>query len=80
MFPKQHYLLPSTTADSEKTAGNFGKSFGFPQVIGCFDGTHIPIIQPKTNSHDYVCYKMKYSLKFQAVCDEKGQSIDVKAK
>ena len=54
-----YIVLPSTRADLEKVAGNFEKEFGFPQVIGCVDGTHIPIIQPKPNSHGVFCYKMK---------------------
>ena len=77
---KRYIVLPSTRADLEKAAGNFEKKFGFPQVIGCVDGTHIPIIQPKANAHDYFCYKMKYSLNCQAVCDEKGQFVDVEVK
>ena len=80
---KRYIVLPSTRSDLEKAAGNFEKKFGFPQVIGCVDGTHIPIIQPKANPHDYFCYKMKlllYSLNCQAVCDEKGQFVDVEVK
>ena len=49
-------------------------------MIGCVDGTHIPIIQTKVNPHDYFCYKMKYSLNCQEVCDEKGQLIYVEVK
>ena len=70
---KKYIVLPSTRADLEKAASNFEKQFGFPQVIGCVDGTHVPIIQPKANSHDYFCYKMKCSLNCQTVCHEKGQ-------
>ena len=77
---KRYIVLPSTRSDLEKAAVNFEKKFGFPQVIGCVDGTHIPIIQPKANAHDYFCYKMKYSLNCHAVCDEKGQFIDVEVK
>ena len=40
----------------------------------------LPIIQPKANSHDYFCYKMKYLLNCLAVSDEKGQFIDVEVK
>ena len=77
---KRYIVLPSTRADLEKAAGNFDKKIGFPHVIGCVDGTHIPIIQPKANAHDYFCYKMKYSLNCHTVCDQKGQFIDVEVK
>ena len=55
----------------------FETKFGIPQVVGCIDRTHIPIKKPVNNSHDYFCYKMKYSINCQAICDEKGLSIDV---
>ena len=77
---KKYIVLPSTIAELEKAAGNFEEKIVFPHIIGCVDGTHIPIIQPKANSHDYFCYKMKYSLNCQAVCDEKGLFIDVEVK
>ena len=53
-----YVVLPSTRANLEKAAGNFEKKFGFLKVTGCVDGTHIPIIQPKSNLHDYFCNKM----------------------
>ena len=77
---KRYIVLPSTRADLEKAAGNFEEKFGFLQVIGCADGTHIPIMQPKANSHDYFCCKMKYSMNCQAVCDGKGEFIDAEVK
>ncbi len=58
----------------------FSKRFGFPQVIGCIDGTHIPIQQPVADSHDYVCYKFFHSLNVQAVCDAYGRFIYVDVK
>ena len=69
--------FPDTTESVKKAVTLFESKFGFPQVIGCVDGTHIPIKQPNENPHDYFCYKMKYSLNCQAICDEKGSFIDV---
>ena len=53
------------------------KIIGFPQVICCVDGTHPPIKQPLENPQDYYCYKMKYSLNVQAICDEKGLFLEM---
>ena len=64
--------FPSTVEEMDVVANNFEKKFGIPQVIGCVDGTHIPIKKPMENPHDYFCYKMKYSLNCQAICNEKG--------
>ena len=69
--------LPKTKEEAKVLIDAFEAKFGFPQVIGCIDGTHIPIRQPTENPQDFFCYKMKYSLNCQAVCDEKGQFIDV---
>ena len=46
-------------------------------LAGCIDGTHIPIKQPNENAHDYFCYKMKFSLYVQGVCDHEGRFLDV---
>ena len=59
---------------------SFHKKFGLPQVFGCVDGTHIPIKQPTENPHDYFCYKMKYTLNCQAICDHKGRFLNVEIK
>ena len=55
----------------------FESRHGFPQAFGCVDGTHITIVQPLENSHDYFSYKMKYTLNVQGICDYQGRFIDV---
>lgn len=63
-----------------ESATQFHQRFGFPQVIGCNDGTHIPIKQPSENAHDYYSYKQFYSLNCQAICDAVGRFINVEVK
>ena len=72
--------FPSEKNDVEKANICFLKKFGFPRVIGCIDGTHIPIMQPSENPHDYFSYKMKYTLNVQAICDHSGKFLDVDIK
>ena len=67
----------STKNEVKEAASRFEAKFGFPQAIGCIDGAHMPIKQPTENARDYFCYKMKYSINCQAICDEKGHFIDV---
>lgn len=55
----------------------FEDCFVFFPSFGCLDGTHIPIKQPNQNSRDCFCYKIKYSLNVQALCDYKGIFMDV---
>ena len=69
--------FPTTTEGLNEVMARFESKFGFPMVVGCVDGTHIPIKQPNENAHDYFCYKLKYSLSVQAVCDENGLFLDV---
>ena len=63
-----------------KASSEFQAQFGFPQVIGCIDGTHIPIKQPEENVTDYYSYKMFYSINCQAICDAYGRFINIEVK
>ena len=72
--------FPLTKEEIKASAALFEEKFGLPQVIGCIDGTHIAIMQPSENPHDYFCYKMKYSLNCQGICDEKGLFIDAEVR
>ena len=65
--------FPTEKDAVSETARTFLKRFGFPQVIGCVSGTHIPVKQPSENSHDYFSYKMSYSINCQTICDAYGQ-------
>ena len=69
--------FPSTIEETKSVTQRFELKFDIPQVIGCVDGTHIPIVQPPENSHDYISYRMKFSLKCQAICNENGYFTDV---
>lgn len=40
----------------------------------------MPIKQPNESPHDYFCYKMKYTLNCQAICNHKGHFVDVEIK
>ena len=72
--------LPETNEEMSILIDNFHKKFGLPQVFGCVDGTHIPISQPTENPQDFFCYKMKYTLNCQALCDHKGRFLNVEIK
>ena len=68
--------FPTSEHELRELIARFENKFGFPQVVGCLDCTHIPIKQPVENSQDYFCHEMRYSLNVQAVCDERGLFID----
>ena len=52
-------------------------SFGFPMVVSCIDGTHITIRQPNKNAHDNLCYKIRYYMNTQTVCDQNGRFLHI---
>ena len=47
--------LLSTVEELQEAASGFSLKFGLPQVVGYVDGTHVPIIQPTENPHDFFC-------------------------
>ena len=72
--------FPETKEEVSTEISAFLQRFGFPQVIGCIDGTHIPIKQPVENAHDYFSYKQTYSINCQAICNAFGQFTNVEVK
>ena len=58
--------LPKTNEEISFLIDNFQKKF--------------EIRQPTENPQDYFCYKMKYSLNCQGICDHKGCFLNVEIK
>lgn len=54
----------------------FEAKSGFKRVIGCIDGSHIPINKPKDHSEDYINRKKYYSVLLQGTVDNSGQFIN----
>ncbi|XP_044765286.1 putative nuclease HARBI1 isoform X2 [Coccinella septempunctata] len=50
---------------------------GFPNAIGCIDGTHIRIYAPLDDAVSYLNRKKYYSIQVQAVCDNTKKIRDV---
>ena len=56
------YLKLPRDNELYETINLFQERFGFSQVLGAVDGTHIAINKPTENSQGYFSYKMKYIL------------------
>ena len=65
----RYIKLPNTIHKLNELVNGMENKCGFPQAFGCVDGTHIPIVQPSENPHDYFSYKLTYTLNVQGVCD-----------
>lgn len=55
------------------------QKFGFPGVIGCIDGTHIAILKPSTEPHNFMNRKGYHSLNVQAICDSNLKILSINA-
>ena len=66
--------FPETKEEVSKVSSEFLHRFGFPQVIGCVDGTHIPIKQPSENAHDYFSYKQIYCCNYYDLLLQKSNT------
>ena len=55
----------------------FESTWGFPQVVGAIDGSHIPITRPVHNQADYYNRKGFHSIIIQAVVDYRYMFIDI---
>ena len=62
---RKHFIKWPTEAEALSTAEYIENRFGFPDVIGALDGTHINISKPKANPECYVNRKGHHSVQLQ---------------
>ena len=65
---RQVITLP-TQEEANRQKRAFYTKAGFPNVIGCVDGTHICIQAPSIQEHEYVNRKGRHSINVQVLCD-----------
>ncbi|XP_017466960.1 PREDICTED: putative nuclease HARBI1 [Rhagoletis zephyria] len=65
-----------TSEEAQNTASYFEEKTRFPGVIGCIDGSHIPIVKPKLYPNSYINRKKYHSILLQAICNERMEFID----
>ena len=78
-YAREFVLFPNKTGQLIHQQ-RFYERYGFPKVIGCIDGTHVPILAPPQNEDVYVNRKNFHSLNIQAICDSNLKFIDIVAK
>ena len=64
-----HYVSFPTGEKLRDVVANFQTRWGFPQVAGAIDGSHLLIVRPSENASDYYNRKGYYSVIMQAVVD-----------
>ena len=73
---KSYVCIPGNDGLREIVVG-FERRWGFPQVVGAKDGTHIPLIKPDNSAYDYFNRKGYYSILMQALVDYREKFLDV---
>ena len=63
------FISQPTEARYREIINGFETKFGFPQVVGAIDGTHIPIISPEDYPVDYYNRKGFHSVVLQGIVD-----------
>ncbi|XP_068716991.1 putative nuclease HARBI1 [Montipora capricornis] len=69
--------FPKTETETSQAIQKFQDISHFPQVVGAFDGSHIPIKAPKEDPNDYVNRKSFHSIVLQGVADANGKFLHV---
>lgn len=72
--------LPVDSREIQTIKQRFYDIGNFPNVIGCLDGSHIPILKPKEYEWQYLNRKLFHSINVQAVCDYKRKFINMVVK
>jgi len=52
-------------ADADRQKMKFYQKAGFPNVVGCINGTHVKIQAPSVNKHEYINRKNQHSVNVQ---------------
>ena len=72
-----NYVKKPSEERMEEIIDEFETLWGFSQVIGAIDGSHVPILKPVESASDYFNRKGFYSIIIQRVVDSPGLFIDV---
>ena len=65
-----HFIKVPTTEEAISIANRFEQNFNIPQIIGCIDGTHIPVLPPSEGYKDFVNREGWPSYVLQGVVDD----------
>ncbi|CAC5400558.1 HARBI1 [Mytilus coruscus] len=75
----QFIKWPCTPDKLNATKNGFYEKTGFPNVIGCVDGTHVRIQAPEDDEPSFVNRKGFHSVNVQGICDQNCLFTNVSA-
>ena len=69
--------FPTTVQQQQSVKQEFMQDFGFPNVLGCIDGTLVQIKAPSIREDVYVCRKGYHALNIQGICDSRKRFLNL---
>lgn len=75
----EYIKFPRTRRELNESKEIFMNKFNFPGTVGAIDGTHIAILKPREEEHNFINRKGFHSLNVQLVCDANLRIISVNA-
>ncbi|XP_031348432.1 putative nuclease HARBI1 [Photinus pyralis] len=79
VLPNNEIRFPITRPEQNRKKEAFMENYGFPGVIGCVDGTHVAILKPRVDAHNFLNRKGYYSLNVQIICDAELKILSINA-
>ncbi|XP_025154163.1 putative nuclease HARBI1 isoform X2 [Harpegnathos saltator] len=64
-----------TIEEAQQSMDTMEQQYGFPNVIGAVDGTHVKITAPQEHSESYINRKGFHSIQLQVICNPQLQFI-----
>lgn len=74
---RPQYICWPDREEQAQIAQSFLQKTGFPGIVGCIDGSHIPIPGPLKHRAAYINRKGFPSMQVQAVCDDNLRFLDI---
>ncbi|XP_031335321.1 putative nuclease HARBI1 [Photinus pyralis] len=75
----EHIIFPNTRRELNINKELFMQHFNFPGVVGAIDGTHVAILKPVIEEHNFVNRKGFHSLNVQIICNSNLRILNINA-
>lgn len=79
LLQAEFIVFPHTVSAFNQNKASFMEKFRISGVIGCIDGTHIAILKPQVEEHNFINRKGFHSLNVQIVCDSNLKILNLNA-
>lgn len=76
---RQYIKFPTTFRERQQLKLDFMNKFGFPGTIGAIDCTHVAILKPTDEEHNFINRKGYHSLNVQMICDPDLKILNINA-